>query len=768
MVRNGRLTIGYLTPNILGNVGQSRWHGVVDGAREQDVNLVCFPGWYWRDRRPASLANALYDLVSSENLDGLILGNILQEDLVDRDEFTGFSRLHFQMPMVSIRKTWLGIPFVPLDNYEGMREALIHLIGVHGYQRIAFLRGPEGHPYADERYRAYTDVLQANGLRLVPELVTPASGWDESSIRVLLDERVQSPAADFDAVVAANDLKALDALRTLHERGFRVPDDVAVVGFNDDVESRGATPPLTTVAMPFYEQGQQATLMLVALLQGQEVPEQVTLPARLMVRQSCGCMSPAVMQAAAGSVEACPGDLDKRRAKVLAEVAQAAEGSVLTLDRAARLLDSFLADVQGQVPASFLHELSDALHLAVAAGGEVAAWQALVSILRCHLRPCFDSVESLSRAEDLWQQARVMIAETTERTEISRSLQFQRQTETLRELGQTLISTFDVARLMDVLAQGLPHLGISGCYLSLYEDPQRPTEWSLLNLAYNENGRVELEAGGCRFLSPQLVPEGILPCERAQNLVIEPLYFQNTHLGFVLFAVGPREAGIYEALRAQISGALQGASLIKQVESRMRLIQIAADTARTVSSILDPKELIQQVVDLIRERFDFYYVGLFLVQEEGRLTAVPRKWAVLRAGTGEAGQRLVKQRHRLEVGGNSMVGQCVASGEARIALDVGEEAAYFSNPLLPETRSELALPLISRGETIGALTIQSSRKAAFVQEDIATFQTMASQLANAIENARLFRQAEEALDEVKAELRRHIQDEWSRYLDRRR
>ena len=768
MVRNGQLTIGYLTPSILGNVGQSRWHGVVDAACAQDVNLVCFPGWYWRDPRPARLANVLYDLVSSENLDGLVLGNILQEDLVGREEFTDFCRRHFRMPMVSIRKTWLGIPFVPLDNYEGMREALVHLIEVHGYQRIAFLRGPEGHPYADERYRAYTDVLEAYGLRLAPELVTPPSGWDESSIRVLLDEHAQSPTADLDAVVAANDLKALDALRTFQERGFRVPDDVAVVGFNDDVESRGVTPPLTSVAMPFYEQGQQATQMLVALLQGEEVPEQVTLPARLMVRQSCGCMSPAVVQAAAEPADAEPGDLDERRTKVLAEMGQTAQGSGLASERAVRLLDSFVADVQGQVPASFLHELKDALRLAVAAGGDVAAWQALVSTLRRHLRPCLDSVESMSRAEDLWQQARVMIAETTERVEISRTLQVQRQAETLRELGQTLISTFDVARLMDVLAQGLPHLGILGCYLSLYEDPQRPTEWSRLNLVYNENGRVELEAGGRRFPSSQLVPEGILPRDRAYNLVIEPFYFQDTHLGFVLFAVGPREASIYEALRAQISGALQGASLIKQVESRMRLIQTAAETARTISSIFDPRELIQQVVDLIRERFDLYYVGLFLVQEGGRLAAVPRKWAVLRAGTGEAGQMLLKQRHRLEVGGNSMIGQCVASGEARIALDVGEEAAHFSNPLLPETRSELALPLISRGETIGALTIQSSKKATFVQEDIATFQTMASQLANAIENARLFRQAEEALDEVKAELRRQIQDGWSRYLDRRR
>jgi GAF domain-containing protein len=98
--------------------------------------------------------------------------------------------------------------------------------------------------------------------------------------------------------------------------------------------------------------------------------------------------------------------------------------------------------------------------------------------------------------------------------------------------------------------------------------------------------------------------------------------------------------------------------------------------------------------------------------------------------------------HKLEVGGTSMVGWCVANAKARIALDVGKEAVRFENPLLPETRSEMALPLISRGRVIGAMTIQSTKAAAFSEEDIATLQTMADQLANAIENARLFEETQ--------------------------
>jgi len=163
-------------------------------------------------------------------------------------------------------------------------------------------------------------------------------------------------------------------------------------------------------------------------------------------------------------------------------------------------------------------------------------------------------------------------------------------------------------------------------------------------------------------------------------------------------------------------------------------LQTAAEISRAASSILDPDELIQQAVDLIRERFDLYYAGLFLADQAG-------EWAVLRAGTGEAGRRMLEQGHRLEIGGTSMIGWCVDNGQARIALDVGEEAVRFENPYLPETRSELALPLASRGQVIGALTIQSSQEAAFSEGDIVALQTMGDQLANSIQNTRLFEEA---------------------------
>jgi len=181
------------------------------------------------------------------------------------------------------------------------------------------------------------------------------------------------------------------------------------------------------------------------------------------------------------------------------------------------------------------------------------------------------------------------------------------------------------------------------------------------------------------------VPEGLLPQDRRYTLVAEPLYFGEDQLGVVLFEVGPRDGAVYDTLRTQISSALHGATLIQRLGNRALQFQTATEVSRAASSILSLDELLPQTVELIRNRFNLYYTGLFLLDEA-------RQQAVLRAGTGEAGQKMLKAGHKLEIGGASMIGWCAANGKARIALDVGEEAAHFSNPLLPKTRSEMALP----------------------------------------------------------------------------
>jgi GAF domain-containing protein len=175
----------------------------------------------------------------------------------------------------------------------------------------------------------------------------------------------------------------------------------------------------------------------------------------------------------------------------------------------------------------------------------------------------------------------------------------------------------------------------------------------------------------------------------------------------------------------------------QDLEQRSAYLEVAAEISQSASSILERDRLVQEVAELIRERLDLYYVGLFLI--EGN-------WAVLQAGTGEAGQAMISRGHRLKVGGESMIGWATAQGQARIAQVTQEDTVQLATPELPETRAEAALPLRSRGQVIGALTVQSERPGAFDPDLLAALQTMADQVAVALDNARLFTELEEALE----------------------
>lgn len=190
------------------------------------------------------------------------------------------------------------------------------------------------------------------------------------------------------------------------------------------------------------------------------------------------------------------------------------------------------------------------------------------------------------------------------------------------------------------------------------------------------------------------------------------------------------------------------------LERRVLQIRTAAEISRAIGTILNPQELLQRVADLIQERFNLYYVGVFLVDDRGR-------YATLTAGTGEAGNRMMAENHRLSVGGASMVGWATANRQARIALDVGREAIRFRNPHLPQTRSELALPLAIGNHILGALSVQSVEPEAFDQDDVTVLQGIGDSLAVALENARLFQQIEASLNEIRQLNRQYVEGTWA-------
>ncbi len=194
-------------------------------------------------------------------------------------------------------------------------------------------------------------------------------------------------------------------------------------------------------------------------------------------------------------------------------------------------------------------------------------------------------------------------------------------------------------------------------------------------------------------------------------------------------------------------------SLEQQVTERTKQLAATNEVGRVAASSLDPEQLLAKVIPLIPEQFGYYFAAIYLVDPSG-------KWAELKEATGEAGRVLKQNHHRLEIAGKNMVGTAIRELSPRIAQIASEEKQRFENPLLPYTRSEMALPLMVGDRVLGALNVQSTRESDFGPQVIETMQNMAGQVAIALENARLFQEAQQIIKEMRAVQQQYLLEGW--------
>ena len=192
------------------------------------------------------------------------------------------------------------------------------------------------------------------------------------------------------------------------------------------------------------------------------------------------------------------------------------------------------------------------------------------------------------------------------------------------------------------------------------------------------------------------------------------------------------------------------------LEKRAIHLQTVSSLARTITTLKNLDILLPEITKLVSEQFGFYHTGIFLINES-------KEYAVLQAANSEGGRRMLNRQYQLRLDETSIVGYVTSRGEPHIALDVGADAVYLKNSDLPETRSEMALPLQAGGLTIGALDVQSKQINAFSQEDINVLTTLADQVAIAIENARLFGESRRALSESQIAIEKYVKQAWDSF-----
>ena len=576
---NERKTIAVLGGQLSRAWGAEFMAGVLSSAKTHDINVVYFAGG-----KPIALASpkdgrrsyGLYDLIKPGQYDGVLLSAEIGHGLSPED-IKNFYSAFVPAPVASVAIQADGISSFIVDNEGGMRAVIRHLIEMHAYKRIAFIRGPKGHMDADQRFNAYQEQLKAHSIRFDEKLVvegddTPESG--RAAVRTLLDDR----GIRMQAIVASNDRMAFGVMEALEQRGIQVPESMALTGFDDVSEAQSMGVPLTTVHQPFYETGQRAVEALLKRIDGGQVDDINIIPADLVVRWSCGCLPESIQKAIVLPKEvAHTGRLENKRdaaIQALCGAVRIAENDPLKpqyLDVFGRTWDAFLANLNNTAKSdAFLKMIQSMVELLQRNGYDFTTWQNVISTFRKYALGGISSNTTMLRAENLFQQARMLAGELSLRAQAYLRLKFEQQEEALSNFSFSIAPAMTLEAIGDAISKHFPLLGLERCFVMYYSDVSAPGSISnptpekfRLLFEYDEN-KYKIPRQESALTTGNLIPPGKTPDDHRYDAIVMPLELASNRFGFMWTEIGLADWDIYVRLKNLLASALLRTMLVQQ------------------------------------------------------------------------------------------------------------------------------------------------------------------------------------------------------------
>lgn len=550
--------------------------GFESASRRLDLNLLLFFGRAL-DAPMYMAQNAIYDLVHPDCVDGLILVSSGLGTYTGAAGVVALAHRLARLPRVSLGLAIPGVPSVVIDNEPGIYALVDHLVDTHRCHAPAFIGGPELNPDAALRAQAFRAALAHHNLPFEParchagDFTLPSGS---SAMATILERGVY-----FDSVLAANDGMALGAIETLKARGFRVPHQIRVCGFDDLEIARLVNPPLTTVRQPLEEMAVRAVELLFAQINGIEVPERTELGVELVRRRSCGCSRVASASAPppvqpgkpAGAVVAERAErLVTRIVRHLSEAGDSSREMALTIVKGLR------DQLEGQ-PTAFEIALDTVIDQVGERRELYEQLQEVISLLRAELSDCGPATEHL------WHEGRALLALASTRASGRQRLHTEMQYQHLVRGGERLLTAFDLPTLKRILAEELPEMLVMNALFSLYQGGTN----ELVPFLYLKDG-VPVELPPERYPATQLVPTGMQLAGRGHTSFVWPLAAEHEHYGIAVIELSELTSAP-EMLREQITAALRSAALHREIVHRTALhersVQERLATAKRMSAL---------------------------------------------------------------------------------------------------------------------------------------------------------------------------------------
>jgi DNA-binding LacI/PurR family transcriptional regulator/signal transduction histidine kinase/ActR/RegA family two-component response regulator len=499
--------------------------------------------------------NAIFRMVRPAEFDGLILISPLLAAYSGLPGVAALAEQYKPARLCSIGAALAGVPSVVLDNRGGMELATEHLIRDHGCRQLAFLAGPAKNPEAELRFRAYLDVLERYGIAFDPARI--ANGQFLPSFGRAAMEEILDRGTPFDAVVAANDSMAIGAIQALRKRGLRVPQDIAVTGFDDLSMARVASPPLTTVAQPFEILADLGIGCIEDQALGKPVADVTKAPSHFVRRQSCGCgyREPGRAISCAelpqqGLPPLCSEFVESLKPAV-ASILKTREDDGLA--SAGRLCSGLLDEFSGEKQA--FQRAVGGLLVDVDDNDRHRTLQVAITFLRHQF-----SGDADLQTERAFYDALSLVALSTTAAQVRHRLDLDESYLRLLSVGEQAATAFDLSSLRDSLVRGLPAAGVRTALLSCL--PEAPSAELESVVCFLDGATVEPRPA--HFAPGKLVPPEVLRLERLNTLLVFPLVHERELLGVIAF---DHQDGnnAYIAFRNQIAAVLKTIRLHQEV-----------------------------------------------------------------------------------------------------------------------------------------------------------------------------------------------------------
>jgi len=543
--------------------------GILDAAANAGANVLCFAGGRVPMNSATSARHRVFQLIGRHNVDALV---VLAAALMHEVGLSGIrsycADLIQNLPYCTFGVEMEGVPSVVANSKCGMRDLVSHLVDDHGCRRFAFVRGPIANVEAEERFMAFQQGLEAEGIALDPELVAVGDFLAPSGAEAVgrFSRVAGTSLKDLDAIVAANDEMAVGVLQALDAKGISVPGSIAVTGFDDEEEARLAPAPLTTVRQSLEKIGRLAANNMLNLAQVGTAPESLVVDTELVVRRSCGCSANRHVAKHSTAPDLKVGfeaAIVLRREHIIHSLSRAGRGA---LGRAGsgwepRMLDAFLAEMSDAKPGAFRCMIENLAETSTAHRSDIQVCHDVVQVLRRQVSITMRSdLARRDKAEEIFYASHLALAEIDRRGLSRETLRLGRWGRDVADACNGLTNAFDFDELHVRIHEVLPTIGITTYYVVVY-CPTRGRTAARLIVASDKGRPIPLPADS-EFDGAQLLPASYKETIRdGRAYVVIPCTWKDISLGHIIVDLNPAHAFCYDVVADAIASGLYGSRL---------------------------------------------------------------------------------------------------------------------------------------------------------------------------------------------------------------